>query len=133
MRFSWIDIAIIVLGIIALTRIISNYTRVTNASPQEIQKKLEQGEPLQIVDVRSREEFEQWHIPGALSIPIDRLDEDPAAAAAELDPEKPIVVLCETGSRSALAYHILRDRAGFDQLINMRSGLVNWKGEITSG
>ncbi len=57
-----------------------------------------------IVDVRGPKEFEQWHIPGALNIPLGKL----RARLGELPRDKPVFVNCKVGFRSYLAYRLLR-------------------------
>ena len=57
-----------------------------------------------LLDVRSPQEFELWHIPGALNIPLGKL----RARLGELAKEKSIFVYCKVGFRSYLAYRLLR-------------------------
>ena len=57
-----------------------------------------------IVDVRSKQEFDLWHIPGALNIPLGKL----RTRLAELPKDKTIFVYCKVGFRSYLAYRLLR-------------------------
>ena len=56
-----------------------------------------------IVDVRGPKEFEQWHIPGALNIPLGKL----RARLGELPKDKPLFLNCKVGFRSYLAYRLL--------------------------
>jgi rhodanese-related sulfurtransferase len=92
---------------------------------------------LAILDVRSAEEFEgpDGHIPGSLLIPLPELE----ARTAEIPPETPVVVVCHSGSRSALATQQLL-KAGREQVANLRGGLRIWgdegyplEGAITPG
>lgn len=59
-----------------------------------------------IVDVRSQQEFELWHIPGALNIPLGKL----RTRHGELLKNKTIFLYCRVGFRSCLAYRLLRQR-----------------------
>lgn len=64
-----------------------------------------------LVDVRTREEFEKGHLPGALLMPHDQMER----RAAELGPPSaPVVVYCGTGKRSGEAAGTLR-RLGYAQ------------------
>ena len=56
-----------------------------------------------VLDVRSPQEYDSWHIPGAINIPLDTLRSD----MDQLDKAKPIFVYCKVGFRSYLAYRIL--------------------------
>jgi glyoxylase-like metal-dependent hydrolase (beta-lactamase superfamily II)/rhodanese-related sulfurtransferase len=78
---------------------------------------------LTILDVRSAEEFEgpDGRIAGSLLIPLPELE----ARGAEIPDEKPLVVVCHSGSRSALATQQLL-KAGREQVANLRGGLSRW-------
>jgi phage shock protein E len=58
-------------------------------SVSEVKKLLDQG--AQLVDVLSEGEFEHDHLPGAINIPLKRLD---ATTAARLDRDRPVIVYC---------------------------------------
>ncbi|MDE2490748.1 MAG: rhodanese-like domain-containing protein [Elusimicrobia bacterium] len=66
-----------------------------------------------VVDVRSPEEFAAGCRPGSLNIPLGRL----AAECGRLDKDKPVVVCCASGSRSAAAAGILKAK-GFRLVVN---------------
>ncbi|MCX6996057.1 MAG: DsrE/DsrF/DrsH-like family protein, partial [Kiritimatiellaeota bacterium] len=59
-----------------------------------------------VLDVRSPGEFDLWHIPGALNIPLGKL----RTRLGELPREKNIFIYCKVGFRSYLAYRLLRQR-----------------------
>ena len=62
--------------------------------PQEIDRANVQRlmrEGAQVVEVLPREEFEQDHLPGAISLPLRRLETE---AKEQLDPARPILVYC---------------------------------------
>ena len=67
------------------------------------------------LDVRSPEEFAEGHVQGAINIPVDEME----ARWQELEPyrDRPIVVYCRSGRRSARAIEILAQH-GFTQLEN---------------
>lgn len=68
-----------------------------------------------LIDVRTPGEFGAGHISGARNIPLDRL----GGALGELHPkEKPIIVYCASGTRSAMARRRLRE-AGFPEVYNL--------------
>jgi rhodanese-related sulfurtransferase len=56
---------------------------------EEVQRLL--GQDAQLVDVMSRQAYEQSHIPGAIHISLKELDEQ---SAARLDRERPIITYC---------------------------------------
>lgn len=66
-----------------------------------------------IVDVRTPDEFRNGAYPGAINIPVQAL----RARMSELSREKPIVVYCASGGRSATAAQMLRG-AGYPDVVN---------------
>ena len=80
---------------------------------------------LLVVDVRTPEEYAQGHLQGAINIPLSDLP----LRIGGLDPNRPILVYCQTGYRSAQASAILV-KAGFTQVYNMDGGITAW---INSG
>ena len=61
------------------------------------------NDKITLLDVRTPAEFSRGHLPGAVNLPLDGLREH----LAELDPEKPVYVNCQSGLRSYLACRIL--------------------------
>lgn len=74
---------------------------------------------LQILDVRERAEREQGHIPGSLFEPWHDIDGLPG----DLDPRRPVAVLCASGQRAAVASSLLQ-RHGAKQVIHVVGGGV---------
>jgi rhodanese-related sulfurtransferase len=54
-------------------------------------KRLVKEQGAQLVEVLPKEEFEEEHLPGAISIPLRKID---AEARDRLDPDKPVIVYC---------------------------------------
>ena len=86
----------------------------------------EHASRLTLLDVRSSEEVSgpDGHLPGSLAIPLPELEE----RLGEIPAERPVVVFCHSGSRSALATQQLQ-KAGFKQVANLRGGLNRWADE----
>jgi phage shock protein E len=88
---------------------------------REAKRKVEGGATL--LDVRTREEFAQGHLPGATNIPVQQLGQ----RLGELGPpEREVVVYCAVGGRSAAASELLR-RAGFRDVLDL-GAMSNWPG-----
>ena len=85
-----------------------------SASSADIKAMLAQG--AQIVDVRSRNEYRAAGHPKVLNIPADQLDQ----RSKELDPDRPVLLCCDSGSRSGFAVAILK-RKGFKEVHNLGS------------
>jgi sulfur dioxygenase len=81
---------------------------------------------LTLLDVRSAEEFNgpDGRVAGSLLIPLPELE----GRSSEIPIDRPLVVLCHSGSRSALATQQLL-KAGRQQVANLRGGLSRWAAE----
>lgn len=84
-----------------------------------------QGE-VTVLDVRSAEEFNgpDGRVAVSLLIPLPELE----AQSAQIPADRPVVVVCQSGSRSALATQQLL-KAGRAQVANLRGGLNRWADE----
>ena len=79
----------------------------------EAHKLVDEGAAL--VDVRSPGEFSGGHIPGAVNIPVDEVEQRAGEIGAG---SRPVVVYCRSGARSARAAATLQ-RLGFKQVVNL--------------
>ena len=79
---------------------------------------LDQGAP--VVDVREPAEFREGHVPGATNIPMGQL----TARLGEIDPNRPVHVVCASGNRSSAMVDVLTAN-GFDA-INVAGGTSAW-------
>jgi rhodanese-related sulfurtransferase len=75
-----------------------------------------------VLDVRTVEEWNEFHAPGTTLIPLDQL----ASRLNEVPPERQILVVCRSGNRSAQARDLLLN-AGFEQVTSMTGGLNEWR------
>ncbi|HEX2981474.1 MAG TPA: rhodanese-like domain-containing protein [Anaerolineaceae bacterium] len=75
-----------------------------------------------ILDVRTREEWNQFHVPDSTLIPLDELP----GRVSELPKDQPIVVVCRSGNRSQSGRDILVE-AGFTEVSSMTGGLTEWQ------
>lgn len=89
----------------------------------ELAARLERGE-VRVIDVRGRAEWEAGHLPGVPNLPLgylpDRLEELPR--------DEPIVLQCQTGTRSVIAASLLAAR-GFQNVASLAGGLARWRAE----
>lgn len=95
---------------------------------EEAKKMTEEGNVV-IVDVRTPEEYEEAHVPGAVSVPSETIgDEMPAALP---DTDAVLIVYCRTGVRSRQASDKLSS-LGYQKIYDM-GGIVDWPYETESG
>ncbi len=82
-------------------------------------------EGIQLIDVRTPQEYQAGHIEGAIL--IDFLSPNfLSEAKAKLDPKKPVYLYCKSGGRSGRAMQLLADQ-GFVKLTNLIGGYDGWK------
>jgi rhodanese-related sulfurtransferase len=94
----------------------------TMVSSEEM-KELMVLDSVQLIDVRSLEDFREGHLEGAQNLIYD----DEFAQKIELlDKSKPVAVYCRTGRRSQTCSDILKN-AGFKQIYQLKGGLSQWE------
>jgi adenylyltransferase/sulfurtransferase len=91
----------------------------------ELKRRLDAGEPVEVVDVRDPHEWQICHLPGARLITLGSLPE----RLHEFDSSRTYVLHCKSGARSAKAVGILR-QAGFRRLHNLKGGILAWAREV---
>ncbi|MGU3293623.1 adenylyltransferase/sulfurtransferase MoeZ [Williamsia sp. M5A3_1d] len=89
----------------------------------ELRRLLDAGEPIALIDVREPVEWDIVRIDGATLIPLGELISGEALAALPRD--RPTVLYCKTGIRSAQALDVVRG-AGFADARHLRGGIVEW-------
>lgn len=94
-----------------------------SVTPEELKRRLDSGERVQLLDVREEWEFELTRIEGSELAPLSGL----AERAPEIEAEKETVVICHHGIRSAHVIRLLQ-RAGFERLSNLEGGLDAYAG-----
>ena len=92
----------------------------------ELKQRLDNGEDIQIVDVRESFEVAIAKIPDTVHIPLGEV----VNRMAEIDPNRETVVHCKGGVRSAKAIEALK-RSGFTgNLINLKGGIMAWSNDV---
>ncbi|MGK6352635.1 rhodanese-like domain-containing protein [Parapedobacter sp. DT-150] len=88
---------------------------------EELKAKIDNNEDFQLIDVREEFEYETSNIDGE-NIPLAEvvLEQD------KISRDKPVVVHCRSGKRSAQAIMLL-EREGYDNLYNLKGGILAWR------
>lgn len=79
-----------------------------NESKAQVLEKIIEEDNYIVLDVRTKDEYESGHVVGALNIEYDKIDEK-----VDIDKEKTILVYCQSGRRSSIAYDTLKS-LGYD-------------------
>jgi adenylyltransferase/sulfurtransferase len=94
---------------------------------RELKAKIDAGDDFLLVDVREPAEYEIIKIPGSVLIPKgDILN---GSALAQLPQDKPVVLYCKSGVRSAEALAALKD-AGFADATHVQGGVLGWQAQV---
>jgi rhodanese-related sulfurtransferase len=93
-------------------------------SVQELKEMIDKGEDFQLIDVREDFEYEVSNLGGTL-IPLGGI----LIEADKVAKDKPVVVQCRSGKRSAAAIMQL-EQLGYTNLYNLRGGILAWASEI---
>ncbi|MFQ5448461.1 MAG: molybdopterin-synthase adenylyltransferase MoeB [Saprospiraceae bacterium] len=100
---------------------------VKEVTVQELNRLIIEGEDFQLIDVREPHEYAIANLDGEL-IPLGTI----AAAANRISREKQVIVHCRSGVRSANAIRELESLFGFENLYNLKGGILAWSKEIDS-
>jgi rhodanese-related sulfurtransferase len=125
-KFWWVIAAVLILALggFWIAGKFNQPTGVASLPPEitvsEAYQKYEQG--VVLLDVRTPEEWNEFHAPNTTLIPLDQL----AARVNELPQDQEIVIVCRSGNRSQQGRDILL-QAGFEQVTSMQGGLNEWR------
>jgi molybdopterin/thiamine biosynthesis adenylyltransferase/rhodanese-related sulfurtransferase/molybdopterin converting factor small subunit len=101
-------------------------TTMEEITATELKQRLDQGDDIQIIDVREPHEYEIGQIPNSKLIPLGQV----LNRMNEIDPDRETVVHCKMGGRSAKAIDALQ-RSGFPgKLANLKGGITAWSDEV---
>ncbi|WP_131537559.1 rhodanese-like domain-containing protein [Pedobacter nototheniae] len=91
-------------------------------SVQELKQKIDAKEDFQLIDVRETFEYEVSNLEGE-NIPLGGI----LIEADKVAKDKPVIIQCRSGKRSAAAVMQLEQQYGFDNLYNLKGGILAWQ------
>jgi len=94
---------------------------------RELKDMIDAGKDFALIDVREQNEYEIVSIPGAVLIPKDRILS--GEALSEIPQDKPVVLHCKSGARSAEALAALQ-KAGFKDAVHVGGGVLAWVNQV---
>lgn len=105
---------------------------VEEIAPAELKARLDDGDDVDVVDIRPARAFERGHVPGATNIPFSRF----ASAVDEQEWGDEVVIVCPKGESSLQAARLLESYEGIDEattVANLEGGYREWEYELESG
>jgi sulfur-carrier protein adenylyltransferase/sulfurtransferase len=101
-------------------------TPMQSITATELKQRLDNGEDVQIVDVREANEVAIGRIPNSIHIPLAQVLE----RMSEIDPSRDTVVHCKMGGRSARAIEALHRSGYTGSLSNLTGGIIAWSNDV---
>ena len=98
---------------------------VREIEPAALAEQLKADAPPVVIDVREPYEYAIAHMDGIL-MPQDTV----AERVADIPRDRPVVVHCRSGIRSARIIRMLEDDHGYDNLLNLRGGILAWQEDV---
>ena len=96
----------------------------TTISVEEVKKRIDNGEQLNILDVREPYENAEFNIGGTL-LPLGKIQGMQLEDIEDWKNEE-VIIYCRSGNRSGQACHIL-EAAGFTTVKNLTGGMLDWR------
>ena len=103
-------------------------SRYKNVSAEEANKLISEDKEFIILDVRTKEEYDNGHIPGAKLVPVQVLPMKLHELSGYKD--KPILVYCASGGRSPRAVETLVED-DFQNIYHLSRGISSWRYNLT--
>lgn len=106
-------------------------TRITEIMPWDVSDFMEDNPDALLLDIREQSEFSQARIAGSLNVPRGILESAAEWDYVETEPDlvqardKPVVVICRSGNRSALACEVL-EQIGYSDTRSVKLGIRGW-------
>lgn len=117
-----LSIVALATGVLVLSGCSSSSGSVTSMDVQSFSKKTQEAGVVTL-DVRTRGEFNQGHIAGAINIDVEA--DTFQNEVSQLDKTKTYAVYCQSGRRSGIATDEMK-KLGFEHLFNLSNGMNDW-------
>lgn len=96
-------------------------------SAAEFRQRLRLSKRAKLIDIRSREEFRELHIPG--SVNYDVLSPSFVTRLSRMEKGRPYFIYCHNGKRCETAMRLMEE-LGFRKVYSLATGLMSWKGTL---
>ena len=97
----------------------------TTITPRQLNGRLQQGEKLHLLDVRTPAEHAEIHVPDVQLVPLDQLDATKLASVNGFAKDQPLYIFCRTGNRAKQAAEKL-EKTGYAQCHVVEGGTMAW-------
>lgn len=104
----------------------STLTEIPTITPAELYGKVQRGEPVEVIDVRTPAEYREVHATVARLVPLESFNAEEVLRTRTGGPDAPLYVICRSGNRAKTACEKLRT-AGLTNLVNVAGGTTAWE------
>jgi phage shock protein E len=111
----------VIIAVMLTLSTVAALAAVRNITSGEAKEMLAKRAKVYLLDVRTPDEYRQAHLKGAVLIPTSDLQ----LKYYEVPRDRPVIVYCAVGSRSAAAANFLASK-GYKDVYNMADGIVGW-------
>ena len=94
-------------------------------TPRQLHDRLQHGEKLHLLDVRTPAEHAEIHVPGVHLVQLDRLDATQLASVDGFAKDQPLYIFCRTGNRAKQGAETL-EKSGYTQCHVVEGGTMAW-------
>ncbi|MCF2949519.1 rhodanese-like domain-containing protein [Paraglaciecola aquimarina] len=107
------------IGLISLSAYAAHIEDITQQTLVEMDKKTHV-----IIDVRTEKEYQEGHVPAAINIPLQMLQDN--FESVQPDKNKTLVLYCRSGYRAGKAAKVLQDK-GYTNLVHLQGDMLGWQ------
>lgn len=128
MKFLQENILLIAVAFVSGAMLLWPYLRRATGGPSVSPSQATQlinREDAVVLDVREPGEYGAGHILGARNVPFSRIDSGGAELAGKRK-DRPVILCCESGNRSARAAALLKAQ-GYTRVLNLSGGIAAWQ------
>lgn len=93
----------------------------THITARELSDKIESGQSVTVIDVRTTSEYRSGHVAGSISIPMDEIE----SRLEDIPNADQIVLTCHSGTRAQMTNDLLGDR--LDNVVCLEGGIESWE------
>jgi rhodanese-related sulfurtransferase len=97
----------------------------TTITPRQLHDRLQQGEKLHLLDVRTPAEHAEIHVPDVQLAPLDQLGANTLARVTGFAKDQPLYIFCRSGNRAKQAAEKL-EKSGYEQCHVVEGGTMAW-------
>lgn len=98
------------------------FPEVKNVTTAELKEKIRYNEEIQLIDIRDKDLFNNYHIPGSINYQIEEILNKPELVPKESD----VLLICENGNNSLAVIDFLEKSHKYEHVYNLRNGIQGW-------